>query len=132
MSVEKAIKARLDAHAGTAALVVARNYPQERPQDSILPANVYQVISDLPYHAMSSDANVRQARIRVHSYADAYGGAVELSEQVRQALSRFRGTSASVVIQDALEDDMLENYAPEVGVGLFHRARDFRVFYEVS
>lgn len=132
MSVEKAIKARLDAHAGTSALVGTRNYPQERPQDSALPANVYQVISDLPYHAMSSDANVRQARVRVHSYAESYGGAVELSEQVRQALSRFRGTSASVVIQDALEDDMLENYAPEIGVGVFHRARDLRVFYEVS
>ena len=131
MSIEQAVKARLDAHAGTAALVDDRNHPQERPQDGLLPANVYSVINDEPVHAMGADAAVRIARIRIHSYATSFGGAVELSEQVRLALSRFRGTSASVVIQDSLEDDMLEAYAPEAGVGVFHRARDFRVFYEV-
>lgn len=131
MSVEQAVKARLDAHAGTAALVSDRNHPQERPQDGVLPANVYSIINDEPVHAMGADAGIRIARVRIHSYASSFGGAVELSEQVRLALSRFRGTSASIVIQDSLEDDMLEAYAPEAGVGVFHRARDFRVFYEV-
>ena len=131
MSVEKAVKARLNAHAGTAAIVGTRNHPLERPSGGALPANVYQVITDLPVHAMGVDAAVREARVRIFSYAGSYGAAVELSEQVRLGLSRFRGTSASVVIQDSLEIDMLETYAPEDGVGVFVRARDFRVFYEV-
>ncbi len=130
MSIEKAVKARLDAHAGTSALVSDRNYPLERPSDSALPANTYELIGDVPFHAMGSDAAVREARVRIHSYGSTYPSAVETSEQVRQALSRFRGTSASVVIQDSLEDDMLERYDSEVGVGVFHRARDFRIFYE--
>lgn len=131
MSIEKAVKARLDAFAGVGALVSERNYPLERPDGTALPANTYQVISDFPFHAMSTDAAVREARVRVHSYAGSYGSAVELSEQVKQALSRYRGTSASVVVQDSMEDDMLESYAPEVGHGVFMRSRDFRIFYEV-
>ena len=132
MSIEAAIKARLDGFAGLRAEVKTRNYLETRPARMPLPATTLEIIGEQAVHAMGSDAGIKEVRIQVNSFADNASKCREVDEQVRQALSRYRGTSASVVVQDILELTMNTNFHAEVGSGVYQRARDFRVWYEVS
>ena len=131
MSLETAIKARLDGYAGLSALVGSRNYAVTRPQGTALPATVSEVISDQAMHAMGSDAVVHGSRVEVSSFGETFGSCRAVDEQVRQALSRYRGTSGSTVIQDILEQTVNDIFHGEVNDGIYQRARAFLVFYEV-
>ena len=131
MSLETAIQARLDDFAGLAKYVKNRNYAIEYPQDTVLPATTFEVLSETPHHAMGSDAAVVESRIRVNSFATTFSRCREVDEQVRLALSRYRGTSGGTVVQDILVETVNDINHPEVRGGMHQRARDFRVFYEV-
>lgn len=131
MSLETAIKARLDGVAGLKAHVGKRNYAVTRPANGKLPATVFRVLSTRPVHAMGSDAGYQEARIEVSSFAETFTKTRLVDEQVRLALSRFRGTLGGTVIQDILEVSVNDIFHPEVGDGLYQRARDFRVFWEL-
>lgn len=132
MSLAAAIKSRLDGFAGLRAYVQNRNFAIRYPQGETLPATTFEQLSEFAVHAMSSDAAVKEARIRINSWAPDFSKCREVDEQVRQALSRFRGTSGTTVVQDILEITVNDIYHAEVGHGVHQRARDFRVFYEVS
>ena len=132
MSLESAIKARLDGFAGLRAHVKNRNYAILYPQGTDLPATTFELLSERAVHAMSADANVKESRIRVNTWAPDFSKCREVDEQVRQALSRYRGTSGGTVIQDILEETVNDIFHAEVGSGVHQRARDFRVFYEVA
>ncbi len=132
MSLESAIKARLDGFAGLRAYVKNRNYAIRYPQETKLPATTFELLSERAVHAMGSDANVKESRLRVNTFALEFSACREVDEQVRQALSRYRGTSAGTVVQDILEETVNDIFHPEVGSGVHQRARDFRVFYEVA
>lgn len=132
MSIEEAVKARLDTFAGLKAHVKNRNFAITYPQKTPLPATTFEVLADRATHAMGSDAVVKEVRIRVNSWADDFTKCREVDEQVRLALSRYRGTSAGTVVQDVLEETVNDIYHPEVGTGRYQRARDFRAFYEVA
>lgn len=130
MSLESAVKARLDGYAGLKAHVGTRNFAVTRPGNSDLPATVFEIITEIPVHAMGSDAAFKESRVQVSSFADSFSKVRQVDEQVRAALSRFRGTSGGTVVQDILEETLNDVYHPEVGDGLYQRARDFRVFWE--
>ena len=132
MSIEEAIKARLDAFVGLRAHTKNRNFAIKYPQGTKLPATTFEVLADRATHAMNSDAVVKEVRIRVNSWAETFTTCRKVDEQVRQSLSRFRGTSAGTVVQDILEETVNDIDHPEVGTGIHQRARDFRAFYEVA
>lgn len=131
MSIEAAIKTRLDTTEGMRAKVGKRTYAVRRPSGSPLPSVTFQVVSEQPVHAMGSDAGVKGIRIRVSSWSKDFTECREVDELVRSTLSRYRGTSASVVVQDILEETAADLFHGEADEGIFQRARDFRVFYEV-
>lgn len=132
MSIESAVKARLDGFAGLRSYVGNRNFAIQYPQGTTLPATTLEIINERPVHAMGSDASVKEARMRVNTWATDFSTCRETDEQVRQALSRYRGTSGGTVVQDILEETVNDIFHPEVGEGVYQRARDFRAFYEVS
>ncbi len=83
MSVESEIYTRLSTYAGLTALVVAKIYPLQLPQDIELPALTYFKVSDVPEHAMGADANIKTTRIQVSCWAETYGEAKALELQVK-------------------------------------------------
>ena len=98
MSLDTAIKARLDGFSALSALVSRRNYAVALPQDTKLPATTWSVVSEQPVHAMSADGAYREARVQVDSWAPDHSKCLEVDEQVLAALSRFRGTSGGTVV----------------------------------
>lgn len=129
MNVDAAVYARLSGFAGLTALT-NRIRPVTAPQGDAFPYVVYALVSDLPYPAMGVNARPHRARVQVSSFAKKFDDARAVDAQVRLALSRFRGTSGSVVVQDILEDTVQDLYG-DAGDGVFQRARDFIVYYEV-
>lgn len=132
MKVDEAVYKRLSGFAALTALVpAARITPVRASQTGAYPYVTYQVISDNVYPAMSRDAVPHRARVQVNSFHKDFTAMRAVDAQVRAALSRFRGTSGTVTVQDIFEDTVQDLDAPEVGDGVFHRARDFIIFYEV-
>lgn len=132
MSIENAIKARLDGFAGLKAYVQNRNFAVNYPGGTEFPLTVFELVHETPVYAMGSDAAVIESRIRVNTFAEDFSECREVDAQVRSALSRFRGTSGGTVVQDILAETVNNIYHPEAGTGLYQRARDFRTFHEVS
>lgn len=98
--IEEALYSRMTAHAGLAALVGTRVYPDQLPQNPTLPAVVYQRIDTRRESAMGADAPIGFPLFQVTGWAKEAGGksarknALELAVQIRAALQRYRGTPA--------------------------------------
>jgi len=93
VTVESAIRDRLAADAGVAALVGPRVYALKLPQDVTLPAIRVQLIDEpRPYHLRGADA-LTIARVQTDAYAadvsgvDAYAVAERVADAVDAALS---------------------------------------------
>lgn len=114
-----AIFTRLTAHTGTYTLVARRVYPLRLPQGSgapqvPYPAVRYQVLERPRTHLMGADLNERHAEVQVDCYAETYRGAHTLAAQVISALSRYEGTSGSVVVVHFFLDGSLDMDEPAV------------------
>ncbi len=97
------IEAILFAHAGTLALVVARIWqaqlPQEEEDVTYMPALVVQQIGgNEATYAMSSSVGLVRLRFQVDSYADDRAGCFALQEQVRDALENHNAAVGGVTI----------------------------------
>ena len=124
-----AIVTRLEAHAGTAALVAERIYAVRAEQGATPPLIVYQVISETRPSAMGSDTGNVRARVQIDSYAADYDAARALSEQVRAALQRYSATVASVQIDDIQLDDDSGEDTFEDEVELYRVRQDYLIWY---
>lgn len=127
MSIEKAIYTRLSEFAGLSALVAARIHPLKLPQNVTYPCVTFSKISTERHSAMGADAAVTRSRYQVSSWAKNYSDVEPVSEQVRAALQRFRGTVSSVVIQDIFIENELDLYESDVNV--YQIIQDFDVIY---
>lgn len=106
-----AVRTRLTAHAGTAALISTRAYYAALPQNPTLPACTVQQISAPRISAMGADVDKVESRQQVRAIDSTRAGAKTLADQVRAALQRYSGTSASVVIHDCyLVDETDEGF----------------------
>jgi hypothetical protein len=122
-SLEAAIAARLKAVGGLTALVAQRIYPQALPDGATLPAVTYSRISTGHNSAMGSDAAAVRARVQVSCWGKKYGDAKDVQVEARKALQRFRGTSASTVIDDIFIEE--ERDLPREPVtGIYHCVTD--------
>lgn len=130
MSLESAVRARLTGNAAVLARAKTRVYHLSAPDRAEFPLIVFNLISETSVHAMSVDAGYREARVQVSAFAKTATEARELSDGAYTALSRFRGTAGGTVIQDVLADTASDQFIPEAEEGVYHRTRDFRVFFE--
>jgi len=129
MIVEKGVYARMIAVAGLTNLVpVARIFHEVIDQAAAYPQIAYSRVSTMRHPAMGANAGVATARIQINSYADTALGALEVSEQVRAALSRWNGTAGGVVIQAIFDESEHSDYDADIGK---HRViTEFIVWYE--
>lgn len=83
-----------------------RLYPVDTAsQNAARPYVTFQQISGPPEHAMGADPGMVRARYQFDCWADTSTDALTLSDQVRAAFSRFRGTLLGVEILDILVAD---------------------------
>lgn len=107
--LEAAVYARLAGFAGLAALAGTRIYPGARPQGALLPAVVYQRISTVRFSAMGVDSGVVKARVQLDAWALTFTAALDVKEQVRAALQRWRDAAAAVPILETFLDGEWNN-----------------------
>lgn len=92
MTLRTTIYARCTGHAGTAALVSTRVYPDRLPENVTYPALVYHRISadntDYRDHGGATDREV--SRVQFDCYDGTGDGAAALADQVRAAWDGYR------------------------------------------
>jgi hypothetical protein len=111
--IEEALYSRLTGFAGLTALVGPRIYAHLMPQGPSYPSVVYTRISAQRESAMGSDANLVHSRFQLDAWALLAKDARDVTEQLRLALERWRGTSGTTVIQDSFIDNQQDS-APEL------------------
>lgn len=99
MHIEEAFTAYLLAHAGLTALIGARLYPEEAPQDEDLPAVAYQCISDVKLHSLTEQMGLEQPVYQFTAYAASRASARAVAEQIKAALCDYSGTMSGVTVQ---------------------------------
>lgn len=123
MSLEDSVYAALAGYAGLSALVGARIYPDEAPQNTVSPYVVWQEISMLPTNDLNGSAvsgSLENSRVQVTCYAKKTSQAKAALLQARTAMfaaSQFRCTE---------EDRRAPPFEPDTK--LFAAQADFSVW----
>ena len=100
MSIDSEIYDRLTGFAGLSALISNRVGPLELRQDETLPAVAYWRVSSIRETAMGSDPGIVRARYQFDVYDTGSGArlsAINIGEQIRLALQRWRTTTGTIV-----------------------------------
>ncbi len=128
--LEAAIYSVLSADLGLTALVSTRIYPLLLPQNAILPALTYARVSTERESAFVSDPGLSTARIQVDVWADTVASVQNVAEEVRGALHRYRGTIATVVIEESHIENEIMMYEPETEI--YHIVQDYMILHRES
>lgn len=141
MSIEAAVRTRLLAHAGVAALVYdaagtdpfkERVYPAVLPQGPTFPAITYEVIGGPRANTFGGPGGLPGDLVRLHCWGgegpSGFDAVVALAKQARLAFDGYQGTSQGETIQSSwMEAGALPDFEPETQV--HRRILDFRVFW---
>ena len=106
-------RAYLLANAPVAALIATRMYPLLLPQNAVLPAVTYQVISDVHELNQSEPGGLPVIRLQYTCWADSYLAAQTLAAAIRVALDGFTGVMGSGSVGYAALDNMVDDYEPD-------------------
>lgn len=124
MALEDALYTRLTGHAGTAALVGTRVYPNVLPQGVTFPCVSYRRVSGVREHAMGADPQNVESTVQVDCWATTYAGVKALYTQVFQALTRYRLAGTFDDVFAGVPQDLYESEKD------LHRVRiDFTVYH---
>jgi hypothetical protein len=105
-TISTALRNRLTNYAGFSTIAQARMYPAPIPQKATYPLVTYQKISGLRSYAMGAQIDMVRSRFQIDIWATDYDACEALADQVRLALSNYRGTSDTIVIDlIRLEDE---------------------------
>ena len=126
-TIEDAIFTRASGFGGLAALVTNRVYPRRLPSGATLPAVTYGLIDDVEPQAMGVGVGVTTARFQITAWAETFDGARDVGVQIRAAFKRWRGTVATIEVQDSLPAGRAEDNDPDAA--LFWRHQDYLVSY---
>lgn len=117
--VEEAIVTLLSAVAS------GRIYGHNLPRGATLPAVTYMKVSGPRDQTMQGPSGLVSARFQVSSWGTSYGAAKTLSDDVRQALDGYMGTTDGVSIGGIELVNETDQYEAEPNV--FQTIMDFRV-----
>ena len=130
---EKAVYAILAASTAVTNLVpTTRITPTRMKQNSALPAISYFRVDGPRVYCMTGPSGYALPRIQVDVWARDYPEAKTIAENVRVALSGYRGVIAGVTVQGifCLDDhDVVDDQEEILPIEMFHVAMDFRVHH---
>lgn len=122
--IEQAIVSLLQTHV---TLVSNRIYPLVMPQNSPLPTVVYQRISGPRIYSQSGASGLAYPRFQFSCWGTTYASVKAVAEQVRQALSGYRGIVEGVSIQGAFIAGDVDDFEPDTG--LYRSTLDFIIWH---
>jgi len=108
--VEQAIYNILSNDAIVTALTSSRIYPSVVPQDKGLPAITYERISSMRHYAMGTDPGVSETVLEITAISTSVSTVGDLSNRIRESLSRNTGSHASINIIDIYIDNESQTY----------------------
>lgn len=114
-TIEAALYSALKNHAGLAAIVAARIFPQQLPANTALPAITYQLISSPPEVSINDVPVAAQKRFQVTVFGSTYESMVAASAEAVLAL-RTVASTAAVIIHARTVDNQVDLFDPEVHV----------------
>jgi len=132
VSLEKAVRSVLINDATVAGLVVARVYPQRRPQGSTLPALVYQNVFSHQTESLETQDGLRRTRFAVEAIDTSYGATKTLRDAVESALVNYTGTTDGETIHSLRllsVVDIDESNEPASQFGAFRTIMDFVIWH---
>jgi hypothetical protein len=107
--ISASMHAALTGDAGVAALVGARVYPVQAPQEAPAPFIVFGRVATQRFPTLDDRRGLAQPRIEVGCWAETFDAARALANAVRLALDGLRGTVAGIEVLatrlDAERDD---------------------------
>lgn len=134
MAIEDALYTRLQAVSAVTALVSTRIYPTKTEnQNPTSPYVTYELLRTERTSAMGADTGDVRTEVRFHVWAKdsasaaGYDTAKSVASEIRQALQRYRGTSASTQVQDVFVID--EFTAEDVEPEWSHRLIEFEAIW---
>ncbi|MBI9042924.1 MAG: DUF3168 domain-containing protein [Anaerolineaceae bacterium] len=111
MPYEKALKALVLADAGVAALIGTRFYPLVIPQDTVLPACAYQLLTTGRDYTHEGQCEFTEPRIQVTISANSYVEAKAVAAALRPVLSSFSGVISGETVQGIFLENEYDGYA---------------------
>lgn len=84
-------------------IVSTRIYPLIAPQDSAMPAVVYQRVSTVPVNSLAGDSGLDAVRIQISCWASTYAGAKSLAVAVKNAVLTMNAITEMEM--DDMEDE---------------------------
>jgi len=130
ISIEEGIVHLLKNNAGVSALVGTRIYAQKLPQNPIMPALTYQLITPMSLISHQGMSGTAYSRYQITGWDTTELGIIALMKAVRICLGCYKGTVGvapnTVVIQALLPVGGYETYEPTTG--LFMRSLDFEIW----
>jgi hypothetical protein len=131
--IQEALYTRLTGFAGLSALAGTRIYAQLMPQDPTYPSVVYMRVSAERETAMGADPGLVHSRFQLDAWSNVAKEARDVTEQIRLALERWRGTSGTTVIQDSFIDSQ-QDLAPELvsNVALYRTITEVMIHHSDS
>lgn len=134
-SIEDALYTRLQAVTGVTDLVSTRIYPAKTEnQNPTAPYVTYEILNTDRVSAFGSDSGDVTSEIRFHVWAQdtsslsAYDSTRNVALEIRGALQRYRGTSATVAVGDIFI--IQEFAAPEPEPTWAHRIIEVRAHWK--
>lgn len=132
MAIESSLRTYLLTKSGITNLVSTRIYPLARPQNSALPAIVYQRITGGHEHMIAGAAGNANPVIQIDCLAASYSAAKSVAEQVRQALQGYSGAMGSDTVHACVfrnEIDLFEPPDDGSDVGVYRTVLDYAIRY---
>lgn len=129
------VNAKLLETAAIKAIVADRGYPDILPQNCLLPAYTYTIVSDEPQHHLQGLSGIALARIQFDFYAKTRKESNALDEAVRIAISGQRGTWGSESIRTCHAQTGIRGMDQPIDASdkwRYYVTRDYLVWYVQS
>jgi len=123
--------ARLTADSVVGPMVGTNVFDTTAPQDVLPPFIVFEEFDGERYEQMGSDANICDARLRLHIWHTNVPDRDTLVTGVRQSLQRYSGTLAGIEVDDLFIIAGGPSFF-DATLRAYHVVRDFRVIYRES
>ena len=99
MEIEEALIARLLAQSGLTALIGRRLFPEEIPQNTIMPAVSMIKISDVKDHALTGQLQNESPIFQFTSFAETKASARAVTNQIKTALVDYSGDLSGIQVE---------------------------------
>ena len=132
MNVFEALFSALSNSTSVTAFSSQRIFPIVAPESAKTPFVTIHQISNIPFHAMESDADISEYRIQISSWTTDFSGVVSLSTAIKGVLRDYSGIlgSSNFRVQRIFLDS--EYDFPEINLETnkinYHRAQDYLVW----